>query len=223
MSTTAEPRTTDAVATTAAAALLLLAAACWLIALGRMDGMDMGVATELGSFSFFVGAWVSMMAAMMLPGAAPAAWRRARATGRLRAVPLFAASYLAVWTLAGLVVYVLYRPHGTSVAGALTIAAGIYELTPFKRRCRRRCRESARSGLGFGLACVGSSLGLMLVLVAVGVMSVTWMCVVAALVLAQKLLPPKTVIDVPLALAIVAFGVLVVVAPASAPALGSPM
>jgi hypothetical protein len=47
------------------------AAACWLIALSRMKGMDMGVATALGSFSFFVVVWVSMMAAMMLPGPEP--------------------------------------------------------------------------------------------------------------------------------------------------------
>jgi hypothetical protein len=29
--------------------------------------MDTGVATELGSFGSFVGLWVTMMAAMMLP------------------------------------------------------------------------------------------------------------------------------------------------------------
>jgi predicted metal-binding membrane protein len=191
----------------AAVALLLLPAACWVIALRQMDGMDMGVATRLGSLSSFVPAWVSMMAAMMLPGAAPAAWRRARATGRLRTLPLFAASYLAVWTLVGLVVYALYRPHGASVAGALTIAAGIYEFTPLKRACRRRCRESGRSGFGFGMFCVGSTVGLMLVLVALGPMSVIWMAVVGGLVLVQKLVPPRAAVDVPLALAIVALGI----------------
>jgi len=54
--------------------------------------MAMGVATRLGSFAFFVGAWVSMMAAMMLPGAAPPVLRRAHARGRVRAVPLFVVS-----------------------------------------------------------------------------------------------------------------------------------
>ena len=44
----------------------------------------MGVATELGSFAFFVALWVSMMAAMMLPGAVPAVLRRAHASGRVR-------------------------------------------------------------------------------------------------------------------------------------------
>jgi predicted metal-binding membrane protein len=81
--------------------------------------------TELGSFSFFVAAWVPMMAAMMLPGAARAVARRARSHRPALAELLFVGSYLAVWTLVGLAVYPLYRPHGTAVAGALTFAAGI--------------------------------------------------------------------------------------------------
>jgi predicted metal-binding membrane protein len=54
-------------------------------------------------------------------------------------------------------------------------------------------------------------------------MSVTWMVVIAVLVLAQKLLPLKPFIDVPVALAIVALGVLIVVAPSSVPGLVLPM
>jgi predicted metal-binding membrane protein len=212
--------TSTRTAGTAAAltATLGLAAASWVVAVQQMNGMDMGVATELGSFAFFVAVWVSMMTAMMLPGAVPAISKVVRA-GRVLEVPLFAGSYVAVWTLVGLVVYALYRPHGTSAAGALAIAAGLYELTPLKRACRRRCREKTRSGVRFGLACVGSSIGLMVLLVAVGVMSVAWMAVVAVLVLAQKLLPPRAIIDVPLALAIVGLGILIVFAPSVVPGL----
>jgi len=185
--------------------LLGLAEACWVVAVRQMSGMDLGAATELGSLGFFVAAWVPMMAAMMLPGAVPAA---ARVRGAL-AVPFFAGSYLVVWTAVGLAVYAVYRPHGAVVAGALTIAAGLYELTPLKRHCRRRCRESVRSGLEFGVWCVGSSIGLMVVLLALGAMSVTWMALVAVLVLAQKLLPPRAVLDVPVALALLGLGILV--------------
>ena len=78
--------------TVALAATLGLAAAAWVVAVRQMTGMDMGVATELGSFGFFAAAWVSMMAAMMLPGAAPPVLRRAHARGRVRAVPLFVVS-----------------------------------------------------------------------------------------------------------------------------------
>jgi predicted metal-binding membrane protein len=193
------------------AAVLALAAACWVVALRQMNGMDMGVSTELGSFAFFAAAWVPMMAAMMLPGAVPAVSRRARGNGWVGAVPLFAASYVAVWTVVGLVAYGLYQPHGLPVAGALTVAAGIYELTPLKRTCRRRCRADVRSGFEFGIYCVGSSIGLMAMLLALGVMSVAWMSVVAALVLAQKLIPPRASVDVPLALAIVALGIVIAI------------
>ena len=105
----------------------------------------------------------------------------------------------------------------------MSIAAGVYEFTPLKRHFRRRCRESVRSGFEFGLYCVGSSIGLMLMLVALGVMSVTWMFVIAVLVLAQKLLPAKAARDVPLALAIVGLGILIVIAPSSVPGLTPPM
>jgi predicted metal-binding membrane protein len=200
-------------------ATLGLAAASWLVAVRRMDGMDMGVATELGSLGSFAAAWVPMMAAMMLPGAVPAVLDRARATGRASTALTFASAYLAVWAAVGLAVHALDQPHGTVAAGALTIAAGAYELTPVKRACRRRCRAGVRSGWQLGLCCVGSSLGLMVVLVAVGVMSVAWMGVIAALVLLQKLLPVRAAVDVPVALAIVALGVVIVAAPGAIPGL----
>jgi predicted metal-binding membrane protein len=204
-------------------ATLGLAAASWAVAVWRMNGMDMGVATKLGSFAFFAAVWVPMMAAMMLPGAATVVVRRAREDGRVRAVALFVGSYLAVWALVGAAVYGVYRPHGAVAAGVVVIAAGIYEITPLKRHFRKRCRDSASSGFGFGLCCVGSSIGLMLMLVALGIMSVAWMSVITIVVLAQKLLPAKVLIDVPLALAIAAFGALILIAPSSVPWLTPPM
>jgi predicted metal-binding membrane protein len=204
---------------TAGSATLVLAGAAWVVSLRQMSGMDMGPRTTLGSFPFFVAVWVSMMAAMMLPGAVPAVWRHVDAVARLRAVPWFLALYLAVWAVPGMALYALYRPHGYVAAGAVTIAAGMYELTPFKAHFRRRCHETRRSGLVFGLCCVGSSIGLMLMFVALGVMSVTWMAVVAVIVVAQKVLPARATVDVPLALAVVALGTLVVVAPSAVPGL----
>src|SRR5262245_56580791 len=79
-------RATAAVTAAALAGTLGLAAACWVIAVWQMTGMDMGPATQLGSFVAFIAVWVTMMAAMMLPGAAPAVLRRAQASGGLRTV-----------------------------------------------------------------------------------------------------------------------------------------
>jgi predicted metal-binding membrane protein len=210
-----------ATATTATALgmTLGLAAACWVVAVRQMSGMAMGVATPLGSFASFSALWVSMMAAMMLPGLVAPVVRVTQDRARLVAAPLFIGSYLAVWAIVGLLVYAVYRPHGTVAAGVVVIAAGAYELTPIKRRFRQRCRQRVLSGSGYGVCCVGSSIALMLMFVALGVMSVTWMSVIAVVIVAQKLLPPKAALDFPLAGAIVALGILILVAPSSIPGL----
>lgn len=233
METTRAPRPTAGMparatggAVTIAVALtatLGVAGACWVVAVRRMDGMDMGVATRLGSFGFFLTAWTLMMAAMMLPGAVPAALRHAHRARGSRTLPLFVGAYLSVWALVGIAVYVAYRPHGSVAAGVTVIAAGVYELTPLKQRFRRQCHASIRSGVGFGVCCVGSSIGLMLAMVALGPMSVTWMIVIAVIVAAQKLLPPKAAADVPLALAMLGGGVLMLAAPSTVPGLLPPM
>jgi predicted metal-binding membrane protein len=70
---------------------------------------------------------------------------------------------------------------------------------------------------------VGSSIGLMLMLLALGVMSVAWMSVIAVLIVAQKLLPARAAMDVPVALAIVGLGILIVIAPSSVPGLMPPL
>jgi predicted metal-binding membrane protein len=220
---TSEATRGRAAATPALIVTLGVAAACWVVAVRQMSGMDMGVATELGSFGFFLVLWVLMMAAMMLPGAVPAVLRRAHAGKQLRAAPLFVGSYLAVWTLVGLAVYALYRPHGSGAAGAVAIAAGVYEMTALKQHCRQRCRDSVGSGFEYGAYCIGSSIGLMLILVALSVMSIVWMSIIAVLVAAQKLLPAKAAIDVPLALAVIGLGVLIIIAPSSVPGLMPPM
>jgi predicted metal-binding membrane protein len=164
-----------------------------------------------------------MMAAMMLPGTAPMVVRNANVNGPWRAVPFFIAPYVAVWALVGIAVFAVYRPHGTIAAGVVAVAAGAYELTPLKRHFRRRGRDHTGSGLKFGLCCVGSSIGLMLMMVALGVMSITWMALVAAIALAQKFLPAKLFIDLALGLAIVGFGALILIAPSAVPGLAPPM
>jgi predicted metal-binding membrane protein len=192
-----------------AALTLILAGASWIVAVQRMEGMDMGVATELGSLWFFFAVWILMMAAMMLPGTVPALRRLVGSASNAR-VLRFPASYLAVWTLIGFLVYAVYRPHGTTTAALITVAAGLYEVTPLKRVCRRRCRETVRSGFAFGAYCLGSSIGWMAMLLALGPMSVTWMAIVALIVSFQKLAPPAPVLDGLLALGMCGLGIALV-------------
>jgi predicted metal-binding membrane protein len=219
----AQPRGGGSVAAAAVTATLGLAVIAWIVSISRMTGMNMGVATKLGSFASFAALWLAMMAAMMLPGAVPAVVRRLRAGGNLLATPWFVTSYLIVWAIVGLALYGVYHPHGSVAAAAFVIAAGVYELTPLKRHFRRRCNDSIRSGFEYGLCCLGSSIGLMTMLVALGLMSIAWMSAIAVVVLGQKLLPTKAAIDVPMALAIVGLGAFIIIAPASIPGLVPPM
>src|SRR5256886_11203746 len=80
------------------AATLGLAAPAWVVTVRQMHGMDMGVATQLGSFAFFVALWATMMAAMMLPGLVPAVLSRGPPTRPVRPLRPVGPSYLFVWT-----------------------------------------------------------------------------------------------------------------------------
>jgi predicted metal-binding membrane protein len=182
-------------------------------------GMGMDSLTDLGAVGWFVGVWATMMAAMMLPSLMPVALSRVRARPGASALSgplLFAAGYLLAWSIAGLVAYALIgalRPAapgwlgkgagGGYFAAAVLVGAAAYELTPLKTTCLRLCRAGSPSpgrprpraiapllnGFGHAGYCVGCCGGLMAALFALGVMSVSWMVVIAAIVAAQKLLP----------------------------------
>jgi predicted metal-binding membrane protein len=217
-----------------------VAVVAWAVTVERMRGMDAGPGTDLGGLGWYLGIWVTMTAAMMLPSAAPAARHVARLARRVPTL-LFMAGYLVVWTGYGLAAYGLFRlvtsfdigwlawnEGGPYVAGGVIVAAGIYELTPLKQLSLRRCRRSEssvsalRSGLAHGVDCVGCSGGLMAVLFVLGVMSLFWMAVVAAVIFAEKVLPHGPRLSRVFALALVALGIWVAVAPASVPGLTEP-
>ena len=235
----------------AVAGLLAVALATWVVTIERMRGMDAGPGTDLGGLAWFVGVWVTMTAAMMLPSAAPmvAAVRRAAAGRGGRPAPaaataLFVGGYLVAWTAYGLIAYGAYRllaAHppgwiawdrgGPVVVGLAVAAAGAYQLTPLKRACLRHCRTPLhfvmhrwRPGRGGAVAmgtehggwCVGCCAGLMVVLFAVGVMSLWWMALVAAVIFAEKVLPAGERLAVPVAVCLLALGAVIAVAPGRA-------
>jgi predicted metal-binding membrane protein len=202
--------------------------------------MDAGPGTDLGGLGWFLGVWVTMMAAMMLPSVAPALV--ARVTRGLPA-GLFAVGYLAAWAGYGLAAYGLFRlvtsldtgwlawdRGGPYVAGGAIVSAGIYELTPLKVALLCRCRASAHSaaggalprGFAHGLACIGCCFGLMALLFALGVMSLLWMAVVAGVAFAEKVLPHGLRLSRAVAVALVALGLWVAVSPSSVPGLTEP-
>ena len=205
-----------------------------------MWGMDAGPGTDLGGLGWYLGIWVTMTAAMMLPSAAPAAGQVARLARRFPTL-LFVAGYLAVWTAYGLAAYGVFRlltsfdtgwlawdAGGPYVAGSVLVAVGLYELTPLKQISLRRCRSPEHptsaigSGVDHGIDCVGCSGGLMIALFVLGVMSLLWMALVAAVIFVEKVLPHGPRLSRVFAVAFVALGIRLAASPGSVPGLIEP-
>lgn len=225
----------------AVVALLATGALAWWLTAERMVGMDAGPGTDLGTLGWFTGSWALMMAAMMLPSLGPtlaayATVTRGREPSRWL---LFICAYLAVWAAAGTVAYGIYelgkallapdlawRDGGRWVSGAMIAAAAVYEFVPLKQACLARCRgqlgirsgdaqQGPRAALTVGARsgvwCIGCTWALMGALFALGVMSLTWMALVAALVAVEKAGPSPRAARVTTAviLALLALGVLI--------------
>ena len=168
--------------------------------------------------------WAVMMAAMMLPSAAPMILLHATLARRKRergepaiASGAVAAGYLAVWAAFSLAATTLQyaleqaallspmmQTSSRVLAGAVLIAAGLYQWTPLKQACLRHCRSpldfvmthwrpGARGafamGLRHGTVCVGCCWLLMLLLFVGGVMNLAWIAGIAIFVLVEKLSP----------------------------------
>jgi predicted metal-binding membrane protein len=230
-----------------AAFLVALAALAWWSTVRSTAGMGAAPSADLGALGWFVGVWVVMMAAMMLPAVSPTVALYARMTRqRSPARPVtFTSGYLVVWAAAGVGAYGLYalghhalgsqlawQAGGRWLAGSVLVIAALYELTPLKDACLGKCR----SPLGFLIGtwrdgfrgaftmgsrhaawCVGCCWALMAALFALGVMSILWMAVVAALITIEKLLPWRRVAVWSATLLLLALAVGLLAAPGSVP------
>src|SRR3954462_14077617 len=99
---------------TVATLLIATALATWIVTAARMRGMDAGPGTDLGSLGWYVGIWITMMAAMMLPGETPMVMLFAKVSEQSSRRPgaataLFVGGYLLAWTAFGLVGYAVFR------------------------------------------------------------------------------------------------------------------
>jgi predicted metal-binding membrane protein len=186
-------------------------------------GMTMDMPRTSADVFFTFAMWAVMMIGMMVGPATPmlllfAGMQRTRASGPVpMALPSFGLGYLAVWigfsACAAIAQEALHRAALLSpamaassprAAGAILIAAGAYQLTPFKGACLTLCRSplgflmsswrdgargAFRMGLSHGLHCLGCCWALMCVLFAVGVMNLLWVAGLTALVLLEKVGP----------------------------------
>lgn len=239
--------------------LLALAAVAWAITDRLMRGMDAGPGTDPGVLGFYVTAWVVMMAAMMIPSTLPMVLvyrlisARRPELGRptpVAGTALFVAGYLISWSAFGLVAYAFFQLFaalsidllawdrgGPYVAGAVIVAAAVYQLTPAKDACLTKCRGpldfvldhwhdgllgALRMGTIHGAWCVGCCFALMAALFALGVMSVGWMVFVAAMIALEKLLPWKTFATRGISAVLVTLGLAVALFPHQVPGLTLP-
>jgi len=234
------------------AVLFALAGIGWWWTAGRMQGMNDGPWTALGTVGWFLGTWIVMMAAMMFPSLAPTVALYARMTkARSPFSPLlFTAGYLVVWGGVGTLAYAIARGGGQIagdvldwheagrwVAGATLVGAAVYELTPLKDVCLGKCRSplgfllgswrdgragALRMGAKHGAWCAGCCWALMASLFALGVMSIAWMACIAALIAAEKTVPRRRVATYGTATILFVLGALVLAAPEAIPALTIP-
>jgi predicted metal-binding membrane protein len=234
------------------ALLFALAVVGWWWTAGQLQGMNNGPWTGLGTFGGFLSVWVVMMAAMMLPSIAPTIALYARMTKQRSPLSpmLFATGYLITWAAAGVLAFVIRRAMdgmwgdvlawhraGRWAAGATLILAAVYQLTPLKDVCLGKCRSplgfllgtwrEGRSGallMGAknGAWCVGCCWALMAALFALGIMSLTWMAIVAGLIAVEKTVPWRRVASHGTAAILLGLGLLVLIAPAAIPGLNTP-
>ena len=189
------------------------------------DGLELGLgvgenvpATGFAALGLFLAAWTVMSAAMMLPTALPMvgtyaqlARPRPNATHR---VLLFVFGYLIAWAGFGLVAYaadllvhravresVFLASHTSVLGGGVLVLAGVYQLTPLKRRCLRQCRSAITflmsfwrdglrgawlMGVHHGVFCVGCCWALMLVMFGLGMAQLAWMLGLAMFMFVEK-------------------------------------
>lgn len=191
--------------------LLAVSAAAWIVGLQVGDSMTV-------QWPIWLGLWTVMMIAMMLPSTLPtvllfATVARSREQFGFRAAPtvLFVTGYLITWVLTGIAAIVFDRVAAPTFTvwqaefvGAALIIAGVYQFTRWKALCLGHCRSSLhffmehwRDGSGgavfmgayHGLYCVGCCWGLMLALLALGMMNPVWMGLIAVLIAIEKVAP----------------------------------
>ena len=232
------------------AALLILAAGAWAVLRwqGASDEMAMASPTMGMRAPMFLTIWVVMMIAMMFPTAAPMilTFQKVQAGKRQRgetfvATWTFVAGYMLVWTLAGIIAYAGARAAEAAAAhaalsptavarigGMILMAAGLYQLTPFKDVCLSRCRTpigfimtswrdgasgALRMGLLHGTWCLGCCWLLFVILFPLGIMNIAAMAAITVVIFAEKTLPQVRWLARATAAALLACGATVLIVP----------
>lgn len=141
----------------------------WCPAMATMmaakSAMPLHEHTRLGHAASFLGAWIVMMVAMMLPSLAPMLWRYREAVRRTddsrlgRLTILVGTGYFFVWTVIGIAVFALGAAAAAIetrlpaltravpiAAGVVVLLAGAFQFTRWKAHHLACCRAAPGSG-----------------------------------------------------------------------------
>jgi predicted metal-binding membrane protein len=203
--------------------------------MGSMEAMSGARISTMGGFAPFVLGWTAMMVAMMIPATLPLILLY-RLVARKRLNPMKArvgmaallCGYIVVWAIAGLPVY-LYALAAQSIGrfaavlpAVLLVIGGAYQFTSLKRSCHARCSSplfflmqewrpgtagALRLGVLHGLDCLGCCAGLMVGLIALGMMNLALVFTAALIIFAEKTLPDSHRIARPLGVLMMSGGV----------------
>ena len=215
---------------------LLVALSWWFLAggAGLESHSGMAMAPPLAALVLM---WWLMMVAMMLPSSAPAVLlyarvRRARdGDGAVAGSWVFLGGYLGAWLLFSLAAAAAQTAitgpsmvlDDARLAAAVLIAAGLYQLSPFKSVCLRQCQSPAqflsrhwrpgaggavRLGVLHGAYCVGCCWMLMALLFVGGVMNLAWIVALTLMVGVERLVPRGEWIARAAGIALIAWGMI---------------
>jgi predicted metal-binding membrane protein len=203
--------------------------------MGDMEAMGGARISTMGGFVPFVLGWTAMMVAMMIPATLPLILLY-RVVTRQRLNPVQARvgmaalflGYIAVWAVAGLPVYVYaltaedIGSYAIVLPAVLLVIGGAYQFTSLKRSCHTRCSNplfflmqkwkpgtagALRLGVLHGIDCLGCCAGLMVGLIALGMMNLALVFTAALIIFAEKTLPESHRIARPLGVLMVISGV----------------
>ena len=203
--------------------------------MGPMEAMSGARISTMGGFVPFVLDWTAMMVAMMIPATLPLILlyrivaRQCLSPVRTRVgVAALFLGYMVVWVVAGLPVYVYaltaeaVGSYAIALPAVLLVIGGAYQFTSLKRSCHTRCSNplfflmqkwrpgavgALRLGVLHGIDCLGCCAGLMVGLVALGMMNLALVFTVALIIFAEKTLPESHRIARPLGVLMITGGV----------------
>jgi predicted metal-binding membrane protein len=203
--------------------------------MGGMAAISGAHISTMGGFVPFVLGWTAMMVAMMIPATLPlillyrtvARQRLSLVQARVGMAALLI-GYIAVWAAVGGPVYIYALTAesigqiATVLPAVLLVIGGVYQFTSLKRSCHARCSNplfflmqkwkpgtagALRLGVLHGIDCLGCCAGLMVVLIALGMMNLALVFTAALIIFAEKTLPDSHRIARPLGILMVSGGI----------------